>query len=289
MRASSPGISAGSSPASRRSCRANMPGGGGVIASNYLYNIAPRDGTTLAIITSSFANEQLFGNPQIRYDARKFLPVGRLLDTTSVLFFWHTSPFKTFADLLGRPATVAISSVNEAPAYRLNAMNRFLGTRLKPIAGYPAARDYVLAAERGETDGGTSTFIGLSQLFANYLTDGRLRIPVQFATARDPAMPEVPTVVELARDGEGVQVFRYLVANDEIGRSLFATPNVPPARLAQLRAAFATMLGDAEFIAEAERLRLPLAPRSGEEMARLVEGMFAISPDVMAKIREMAK
>ena len=176
-----------------------MPGGGGVIASNYLYNVAPRDGTTLAIITSSFANEQLFGNPQIRYDARKFLPVGRLLDTTSVLFFWHTSPFKTFADLLGRPATIAISSVNEAPAYRLNAMNRFLGTRLKPIAGYPAARDYVLAAERGETDGGTSTFIGLSQLFANYLTDGRLRIPVQFATARDPAMPEVPTVVELAR------------------------------------------------------------------------------------------
>ena len=265
------------------------PGGGGVIASNYLYNIAPRHGTTLAIITSSFANEQLFGNPQIRYDARKFLPVGRLLDTTSVLFFWHTSPFKTFADLLGRPATVAISSVNEAPAYRLNAMNRFLGTRLKPIAGYPAARDYVLAAERGETDGGTSTFIGLSQLFANYLTDGRLRIPVQFATARDPAMPEVPTVVELARDGEGVQVFRYLVANDEIGRSLFATPNVPPARLAQLRAGFAAMLGDAEFIAQAERLRLPLAPRSGEEMARLVEGMFAISPDVMAKIREMAK
>ena len=144
-----------------------------------------------------------------------------------MLFFWHTSPFKTFADLLGRPATIAISSVNEAPAYRLNAMNRFLGTRLKPIAGYPAARDYVLAAERGETDGGTSTFIGLSQLFANYLTDGRLRIPVQFATARDPAMPEVPTVVELARDGEGEQVFRYLVANDEIGRSLFATPNVP--------------------------------------------------------------
>ena len=266
-----------------------MPGGGGVIASNYLYNIAPPDGTTLAIITSSFANEQLFGNPQIRYDARKFLPVGRLLDTTSVLFFWHTSPFKTFADLLGRPATIAISSVNEAPAYRLNAMNRFLGTRLKPIAGYPAARDYVLAAERGETDGGTSTFIGLSQLFANYLTDGRLRIPVQFATARDPAMPEVPTVVELARDGEGEQVFRYLVANDEIGRSLFATPNVPPARLAQLRAAFAAMLGDAEFNAEAERLRLPLAPRSGEETARLIEGMFAISPDVMAKIREMAK
>jgi tripartite-type tricarboxylate transporter receptor subunit TctC len=267
----------------------NMPGGGGVIASNYLYNVAPQDGTTVAIITSSFANEQLFGNPQIKYDARKFLPVGRLLDTTSVLFFWHASPIKTLDDMLNKPATIAISSVNEVPAYRLGAMNRFLGTRLKPIAGYPAARDYVLAAERGETDGGTSTFIGLSQLFSADLRDGRLRILVQFAIARDPAMPEVPTVVELARDAEGAQVFRYLVTNDEIGRSLFTTPNVPSARLALLRAAFQAMLADAEFRSEAERLKLPLAPKSGEEMSRLVADTFAISPDVMAKVRELAR
>src|SRR6266446_2096177 len=102
----------------------NMPGAGGVIASNYLYNTAPQDGTTLAIITSSFANEQLFDNPQIKYDARRFLAIGRLLDTTSVLFFWHASPIKTLDDMLRRPATIAISSVNEVPAYRLRAMNR---------------------------------------------------------------------------------------------------------------------------------------------------------------------
>src|SRR5215510_10896813 len=129
----------------------NMPGGGGVIASNYVYNVAPQDGTTLTIITSSFANEHLFGNPQIRYDARRFLAIGRLLDTTSVLFFWHTSPIKTLSDMLAKPATLAISSINEIPAYRLTAMNRYLGTQLKPIPGYPSARDYVLAAERGGT------------------------------------------------------------------------------------------------------------------------------------------
>src|SRR5262245_14723525 len=115
----------------------NMPGGGGVIASNYLYNVAPRDGTTLAIITSSFANEQLFGNPQIRYDARQLLAIGRLLDTTSVLFFWHTSPIKTVNDLLTRPATMAISSVNEIPAYRLTAMNSFVGTQFNSSHGDP--------------------------------------------------------------------------------------------------------------------------------------------------------
>jgi tripartite-type tricarboxylate transporter receptor subunit TctC len=271
----------------------NMPGAGGVIASNYLYNVAPQDGTTLAIITSSFANEQLFDNPQIKYDARKFLAIGRLLDTTSVLFFWHTSPIKTLADMFGMPATLAISSVNEVPAYRLNAMNRYLGTRFKAIPGYPSARDYVMAVERGETDGGTSTYIGLSQLFSHFLRDRKLNILVQFALARDPQIPNVPTVIELAKerdkDADGIAVFRQLVSNDEIGRSLFTTPNVPPARLALLRSAFQTMLKDGEFRAEAEQLRLPLVPKTGEEMQKVVADIFDISPEAMAKVRDVSK
>src|SRR5262249_1071969 len=199
----------------------NMPGGGGVIASNYLYNVAPQDGTTLAIITSSFVNEQIFDNPQIKYDARKFGAVGRLLDTTSVLFFWHASPIKTIDDMLQKPSTIAVSSVNEAPAYRLRAMVKLLGAPFKIIPGYPSARDYVLAVERGETDGGSSTFIGLSQLYAAYIVDKRLNILVQFATERDSEHADIPTVLELTSDPEARQVFRQLVSNDDIGRAIF--------------------------------------------------------------------
>jgi len=267
----------------------NMPGGGGVIASNHVYNVAPQDGTTLTIITSSFANEHLFGNPQIRYDARRFLAIGRLLDTTSVLFFWHTSPIKTLNDMLAKPATLAISSINEIPAYRLTAMNRYLGTQLKPIPGYPSARDYVLAAERGETDGGTSTFIGLSQLFSGYLREKKLNILVQFALQRDPNMHDVPTVLELTRDADAAQIFQQLVSNDEIGRSLFTTPNVPAERLALLRSAFQVMLANADFQAEAAQLKLPLAPRSGEEMQKVVANIFDISEAVLAKVRDVSR
>jgi tripartite-type tricarboxylate transporter receptor subunit TctC len=262
---------------------------GGVIASNYLYNVAPQDGTTLAIITSSFANEQVSGNPQIKYDAQKFLAVGRLLSTTSVLFFWHASPIKTLQDMLKRPATIAISSVNEVPAYRLRAMNKFIGTSLKMIPGYPSARDYVLASERGETDGGTSTFIGLSQLFSAYIKEKKLNILVQFSSERDRDMPDVPTVVELTKDAEAKQIFHQLVSNDEIGRALFTTPNVPPDRLKMLRSAFLAMIADADFQAEATRLRLPLEPKSGEEMQKLIAEMFAIPPETLAKIRELSK
>ena len=267
----------------------NMPGGGGVIASNHLYNVAPQDGTTLAIIISSFANDQLFDNPQIRYDAQKFLAIGRLLDTTSVLFFWHTSPIKTLRDLYERPSTIGITAVNDAPAYRLRAMNRLLGTKVKLVPGYPSARDFVLASERRETDGGTSTYVGLSQMFSPYLREKKLNILVQFAARRDRFMPDVPTVIELTKDPEAIAVFKFLVATDEIGRSLFATPNVSPARLALLRSAFQRMLADAEFRAEAEQLKLPLAPKAGEEMQEIVADTLKISPEVLAKVKELTK
>lgn len=267
----------------------NMPGAGGTIASNFLYNVAPQDGTTLAIITSSFAMEQLFENPQIRYDARKFNAVGRLLDTTSVIFFWHTSPIKTIDDLRRLPSTVGISGVYEIPAARMRAMNRFLGMQMRLIPGYPSARDYVMAVEREETDGGTSTYIGLSQMFASYLRDKKLNIVVQFADSRSPDMPDVPAVTELTKDPEVRQIFSYLISNDEIGRALFTTPNVPPARLALLRAAFTRMLADPEFRAEAERLSLPLVTKTGEEMQKVVADTFDVSPATLAKIKEVMK
>lgn len=267
----------------------NMPGGGGMIASNHLYNVAPQDGTTLAIIISSFATDQLFDNPQIKYDARQFLAIGRLVDTTSVLFFWHASPIKTLRDLHDRPSTVGITAANDVPAYRLRAMNRLLGTQIKLVPGYPSARDFVLASERGETDGGTSTYVGLSQMFSPYLRDRKLNILVQFSTRRDRFMPDIPTVIELTGDPRAVEVFKLLVATDEIGRSLFTTPNVPPARLSMLRSAFQTMLGDPEFRAEAEQLRLPLAARTGEDMQQVVSDTFKTAPAALATLREIIK
>jgi tripartite-type tricarboxylate transporter receptor subunit TctC len=267
----------------------NMPGAGGVIASNYLYNVAPQDGTTLEIITSSFATQQVIGDPQIKYDARQLPAIGRLLDTTSVQFFWHTSPIKTLDDLRTEPCTVALSTLTEVSAVRTRAMNRYLGMQMKIVSGYLSARDYVLAVQRGETDGGSSTYIGLSQLFAADLRDKNLNILVQFAAARDPAMPDVPTVLELTQDQEAHQVFSFLDSNDEIGRSLFTTPNVPADRVASLRTAFDKMLLDPDFLAEAKRLYLPLATKSGEELQKIVAGTFDIPPAALAKVLELSQ
>jgi tripartite-type tricarboxylate transporter receptor subunit TctC len=212
-----------------------------------------------------------------------------LLDATSVLFFWHASPIKTLRDLQVRPASVGITAVNDVPAYRLRAMNRLLDTKIKLVPGYPSARDFVLASERGETDGGTSTYIGLAQIFSSYLAEKKLNILVQFATRRDRLMPDIPTVMELTRDPQAIEIFRLLIATDEIGRSLFTTPRVPSERIALLRSAFQMMLADPEFRTEAEQLKLPLAPRAGDELQQTVADTFKITPSTMAVIKEVIR
>jgi tripartite-type tricarboxylate transporter receptor subunit TctC len=265
----------------------NMPGAGGALATNYMANVAPHDGTVLAIITSSFATDQILHKAEIKYDARQFGAIGRLGDTRTVLFFWHDAPVQTAADLWTKPSTIACSTLNELPAARLLLMNAYMGTKMKLIPGYPSARDFVLSNERHETDGGAATYVGLLQLFPSYIHEKKLNIVLQFGTARDAAMPDVPAVTELTQDKELQQIYAFITSNDEIGRSLFTTPGVPPARLALLRRAFNEMLTDGEFRADAGRLNLPLTPKTGEEMEQVVRDAFAVPDSAIAKVREL--
>jgi tripartite-type tricarboxylate transporter receptor subunit TctC len=265
----------------------NMPGGGGAVASNYIYNVAPKDGTTLTIITSSFVTDQILHHAEINYDARKFSPIGRLQGTRTVLFFWHTAPIKTAKDLWTTESTIANSTLNELPAARLILMNSMLGTKMKLIPGYPSAKDFVLASERGEADGGATTYVGLMQLFSAYVTEKKLNIVLQFGATRDRNLPDVPALFEFTDDPEARQVFSFLVSNDEVGRSLYSTPGIPAPRLAAMQAIFQKMLADPEFKTDAAKLNLDIDPKTGQELQQIVEAIFNISPQAIGKIREV--
>ena len=116
-----------------------------------------------------------------------------------------------------------------------------------------------------------------------------LRGPVAAHTADALRRADVPTLMELANDPEAKQIFRYLVSNDEIGRSLFTTPEVPAARVSLLRSAFQKMLADPAFQEEVEKLGLPLSPKSGEEIQNVVLGTFDASPELLNKVKELTK
>jgi len=267
----------------------NMPGGGGVVASNYAYNVAPQDGTTLIVITSTFAVEQMLDSPQIKYDARNFRGIGRMTDTTSTVTFWHDADVETAADLFTKPSIVAVAAVNEIWSVRLMVMNQLLGTKMKLVAGYPSGSDKVLAVERREADGFWMPYITLAELYPSYLKEQKLRVILQSATIRNKQIPDVPTMLELTSDQEVQQVFRYLVSNDELGRSLFTTPGVPPIRVGRLRSAFQTMLLDSEFQADAKKIGMPLGPASGEDVDKIVLDTFNVSQTALKRVKDLMK
>jgi tripartite-type tricarboxylate transporter receptor subunit TctC len=266
----------------------NMPGANGLVATNHSYNVAQQDGTTLIIIQSTFAFDQLLNVPQIKYDARRFNAIGRLTDTTSVIASWHTSAIKSATDLLTKPAIVGSSSLSDIFALRYKTMNHLLGAHIKLLSGYQSARDYVLASQRGEVDGFWIPFITLKQSYPSELRSKQFSISVQSAMARDGELLDVPTMQDLSDNAEVKLIFRYLTSNDEIGRSLFTTPGVPPTRVAALRSAFQKMLDDASFKDEADKSKLPLSPRTADEIQRVVLGTFEAPQEVVTKIRDIA-
>ena len=238
----------------------NLPGGGGVIASNHLYNVAPQDGTTLTIITSSFANEQLFGNPQIRYDARNSSPSAAC--STPPRSCSSGIPRRSRRSMTCYQAGHHGGLIGERDSgLPAPAMNRYLGTQFKPIPGYPSARDFVMAAERGETDGGIDLYRPVAALLR---LSPREEAQHPGAVRRHSATPTCRTCRPCSNspsDPEATQIFQHLVTNDEIGRSLFTTPNVPAARLA----AAPRLPGDAR------RRRLPGRGRAAQVAARRPE------------------
>src|SRR5262249_13999085 len=214
---------------------------------------------------------------------------GRLTDTTSIVAYGQASAVKKAADLFTQPSVAAVSSMNEIFAVRLIVLNRLLGSKIKLTPGYPSSRDYVLAVQRGEADGFWMPLITIQQFYATDLKEKKFNIVLQSGVTRDKSIPEVPTLIELSNDSDAKQIFRYLVSNDEIGRSLFTTPEVPAARLSLLRAAFQKMLADSAFQEEVEKLGLPLSPKSGEEIQNVVLGTFDASPELLNKVKELTK
>jgi tripartite-type tricarboxylate transporter receptor subunit TctC len=264
----------------------NMPGAGGLALSNYMYNVASKDGTAIAITAQTMPSDQLFGVEGIRYDARKFAWLGRIAPAETIFFTWHTSPTKTFADAEKRVTTMGSSGSGDTidPP---RALDQYAGAKFKLVLGYRGSNDVALAVERGEVDGGYALWADLKFRNANWLQQ-KLINPLFFMAERHPAAaPDVPLGTELAPTAEGKAVLGLFTAPNVIGRSLFTAPGVPSDRVEMLRAAFAATLKDPAFLADTEKVGLPVEPMSGAELASRVAAFMATPADLVAKAEKV--
>jgi tripartite-type tricarboxylate transporter receptor subunit TctC len=235
----------------------NMPGAGGVVLANYLYNVAPKDGSAIAIVQGGTAFEPLYGDTQAKFDPSKFNWLVSLNRLVSIGIFWHTTPIYTPADLFkGEVLLGSSGGGNSSTQIMPNLLNLLAGTHFKVITGYKGTGDSMLAMERGEVQGIVGHELnGLRAQRPDWLRDKKIRIVIQIGATTSSEIPEVPNALDQVKDPESRKVFELLLMRQEHGRPFVAPPGVPPDVVATLRKAFIDMSKDPAFLKDATHMK----------------------------------
>jgi tripartite-type tricarboxylate transporter receptor subunit TctC len=267
----------------------NMPGAGGMTAANFLYNNADKDGSVIGLVQNNTPFEPLFGTKEARYDPVRFNWLGSPSVETAMVLLWHAAPVNSVAELREREVAVGVSGANSTPAFFTRLLNATLGTRMKPINGYPGQNDVLLAMERREIDGHPSAFFSsVRSTRPSWLRDKTAKAIVQYGAEKLAELPDVPFAPDLVGNDGDRQVMQAAFAPLALGRPLLMPPGVAAQRVAALRAAFAATMADPDFLAEGERVGLGLnAPRSGEQIQEVVERAYQSPPRVIERLRQL--
>ncbi len=272
-------------PGTPRIISRNMPGAGGLAAANWLYNQAPKDGTVIGLAAPALPLDEKLGTPNIRFETAKFQWIGRVSTSVNQLFVWQTSKAMSVRDAYEREITLGATGAGSTVSVYPNVLNKLLGTRFKIIMGYKSSTEAMLALERGETEGHSTSWEALKSLHADWIREGKVRILLQFAAKRHAEMPDVPTAFELAKSDEQRAILKAVLNAVEIGKSFKLPPEVPAARVNALRRAFDATMKDPEFLAEFKPMGLPVEPMTGEDLQALVADVAAIPPELAAKVK----
>lgn len=270
----------------------NAPGAAGVVMSNSLYNVAPKDGTVLGMANLTMPMNQVITPAQVRYDANKFHWLGNLEESNGSIFTWHTSPTKTFQDALKRETIMGVSSRASVLYQLLVLSNRLLGSKFKVILGYEGNR--VISIERGEIEGSASNLENFAGIAPHWMKDkqvnpGLINILIVNSPQRIPRYPDVPTMMQMTDNPEYKKMLEFMMLQSATSRAIFTPPGVPAERVAALRRAFDQTARDPGFVAEMERSMFEMAPSTGEQTQAAVARLLSTSPDIAAKLLEAVK
>jgi len=262
----------------------SMPGAGGLVALNYLAQKAPRDGTTISVIHVTLVQESLF-NPRAKFNANEFEWIGRLANITFLGVASKKSRIKTLDDARKREVTAGAPGPNNVPAQAPQVLNKVAGTKFKVISGYKGMGAAMIALERGEVEFAMPTEATLSAFQADRLKSGELVPIVAQAGSRLKNYPNVPILLEFGKTEVEKAFLKVFTLTAEIGRSLATPPGVPKEQLTAMRAAFDKMVRDPQFMADAAKAHVPLDPKTGAEMASLVQDAMSMSKDTREQAR----
>ena len=267
----------------------NMPGAGSFKAANYLYEVAPKDGTYFGSVAQTLAIDAVT-DANSKVDPTKMPYIGRLTTNIDLGVALKRTGITSFEDARKREIITGTSGGGSTTVVYPLALNAYAGTKFKLIKGYKGTNDIMLAAERGEIE--LVSAVGIPGLLASHPEwikgDGAV-ILYQNALKRHPLLPNVPTLPELALSDDGRAVLRAIAGTAEIGRSIQTTPGVPAERLAALRNGFQEMIKDPDFIAACQKRNITIEPATGEEMDAITRDTVNLPKPIIEAVGKLFK
>ena len=264
----------------------NMVAAASVAAVNYVYGVAPRDGTVIGTFSRNIPSQKLMGQANIEADARRFNWLGATSFPGRVCTVWHTAPVQTVDELFTKELIVGGAGAGSAPSILSTVFNHVLGTKFKLVEGYKGTQDALLAIERGELQGVCASY-GQFRSYAHLISEGKLKFLLRAEEAVMPEIPNVPSIYEYTKTEEQRQFMRFVFASTEFGRPYIFAPEVPKDRVALMQRAFAETLKDPELIAEAEKIKLDMSFRPPEGLEQLVAKLYATPPEIVEAAKKL--
>jgi len=262
----------------------NMPGAGSIKAANYMYSVAPKDGTAIGTFGRTVPVAPLLGTSGAAFDATKFAWLGSISKDTSLCVTSQRSPVKTWDDFLKTLSTLGGEGAGSDPDVFSLLYKNVFGAKIKLVSGYPGTNDTSLAMERGEIDG----FCGLSwstlkSRHPDWLKNKSINLIVQAGIKKEPELGDVPFAPDLAKTDEQRQILKLILVSQAMARPFTAPPGLSPDRKAALVAAFADTLRDRAFLDEARKESLDVDPVSAGELDALLAEAYATPKAVAEK------
>jgi tripartite-type tricarboxylate transporter receptor subunit TctC len=265
----------------------NMPGAGGLKVEEYLYRIAPKDGSVIGTIGRGLPFEPMLGHNEANLDPLKLTWLGSMNRDDTLAMSWHTSPVKTFDDLKKHELLVPGTGVGADSEIMPRAFNTLAGTRFKIIEGYRDTAVAALAMERGELDGlAYWSWSAIKAAHPDWLRDKKVNLLFHTGTHPLADAPDLPSIRNLVTNPVDHRALTFLLAREVMGRPFLAPPDLPPERAAALRAAFAATLRDPAFVQDAERSRLEISLVTGDEVATLLNDSADAPKEVIERVKQ---
>jgi tripartite-type tricarboxylate transporter receptor subunit TctC len=265
----------------------NMPGAGSLAATNYVYNISPKDGSVISLIRAPVM-EPLTGTNASVFDPTKFTWLGNGMTELTICAVLGNPKIQTMADARKTPFTMAGLGPGSDEDLFTKVLNHLFDMKARLVTGYPGGAEEILAVERGEVDGRCGwSYSSLMIAKPDWVKDKKLRILTALTLQRAPELPDTPAVMEFASTERQQQVLKLVIGCENLGRPFAAPPGVPADRAAALRKAFEDTMKDPAFAADRKLVGEDISFTSGEQIQALIKSFYAMPKDVLDETREM--